>query len=106
MCAKSLQSSPTPCDPIDGSPPGPSVLGILQAKILEWVAMPKPRLAHYERSVSLIIISLIVKTIIPGYRKATNGLDWYDVTHLAPGWLESRSSDLTSIPSQAVSPGK
>ena len=36
--AKSLQSCPTLCDPIDGSPPGSAVLGILQAKTLEWVA--------------------------------------------------------------------
>jgi len=36
--AKSLQSCPTLCDPIDGSPPGSSVPGILQARILEWVA--------------------------------------------------------------------
>ena len=35
--AKSLQSCPTLCDPIDGSPPGSSVPGILQARILEWV---------------------------------------------------------------------
>ena len=37
--AKSLQSCPTLCDPIDGSPPGLSVPGILQARILEWVAI-------------------------------------------------------------------
>ena len=37
--AKSLQSCPTLCDPIDGSPPGSSVPGILQARILEWVAI-------------------------------------------------------------------
>ena len=37
--AKSLQSCPTLCDPIDGSPPGSSVPGILQAVILEWVAI-------------------------------------------------------------------
>ena len=36
--AKSLQSCPTLCDPIDGSPPGSSVPGILQARTLEWVA--------------------------------------------------------------------
>ena len=35
--AKSLQSCPTLCDPIDGSPPGSAVPGILQARILEWV---------------------------------------------------------------------
>ena len=37
--SKSLQSCPTLCDPIDGSPPGSSVPGILQATILEWVAI-------------------------------------------------------------------
>ena len=37
--AKSLQSCPTLCDPIDSSPPGSTVPGILQARILEWVAM-------------------------------------------------------------------
>ena len=37
---KSLQSCPTLCDPIDGSPPGSSVPGILQARTLEWVAIP------------------------------------------------------------------
>ena len=37
--AKSLQSCPTLCDPIDGSPPGSPIPGILQARILEWVAM-------------------------------------------------------------------
>ena len=41
--AKSLQSSRTLCDPMDGSPPGSSVLGILQARILEWVAVPASR---------------------------------------------------------------
>ena len=37
--AKSLQLCPTLCDPIDGSPLGSSVPGILQARILEWVAI-------------------------------------------------------------------
>ena len=37
--AKSLQSCPTLCGPIDGSPPGSSVPGILQERILEWVAI-------------------------------------------------------------------
>ena len=39
LSAKSLQSCPTLCDPIDGSPPGSPVPGILQARILEWVAI-------------------------------------------------------------------
>ena len=37
--AKSLQSYPTLCDPIDSSPPGSPVPGILQARTLEWVAI-------------------------------------------------------------------
>ena len=37
--AKSLQSCQTLCDPIDGSPPGSPVPGILQARTLEWVAI-------------------------------------------------------------------
>ena len=37
--AKSLQSCPTLCDPIDSSPPGSAVPGILQARTLEWVAV-------------------------------------------------------------------
>ena len=37
--AKSLQSCPTLCDPIDGSPPGSTIPGILQARTLEWVTI-------------------------------------------------------------------
>jgi len=37
--AKLLQSCPTLCNPIDGSPPGSPVSGILQARTLEWVAI-------------------------------------------------------------------
>ena len=42
MHAKSLQSCPILCDPVDYSLPGSSVHGIFQAKILEWVAMCPP----------------------------------------------------------------
>ena len=37
--AKAFQSCPTLCDPIDGSPPGSPVPGILQARTLEWIAI-------------------------------------------------------------------
>ena len=40
MCVKLLQFCWTPCDPMDCNLPGFSVCGILQAKMLEWVAMP------------------------------------------------------------------
>ena len=42
--AKWLQSCPTLCDPIDGSPPGSSVPGLLQARTLEWIAISFSRL--------------------------------------------------------------
>ena len=45
VAAKSLQSCPTLCDPIDGSLPGSSVLGILQARTMEWV-LPFPSPMH------------------------------------------------------------
>ena len=37
--AKSIQLCPTLCDPIDGSPPGSAIPGILQARVLEWDAI-------------------------------------------------------------------
>ena len=43
MCAKSLQSYLILCDPMDYSPPDSSVHGILQAKVLKWVAIPSSR---------------------------------------------------------------
>ena len=46
---KSLQSCLTLCDPIDGSPPGSTVPGILQARVLEWVAIANCLLAALSR---------------------------------------------------------
>ena len=46
MCAKSLQSYPTLCDPMDNSPLGSSVHEILQTRILEWVANNNQRIPH------------------------------------------------------------
>ena len=42
--AKSLQSRPTICNPMDCNPPGSSAHGVVQARILEWVAIPLPRI--------------------------------------------------------------
>jgi len=44
------QSCPTLCDPMDCSPPGSSVYGIIQARILEWVAMPSSRESSQPRN--------------------------------------------------------
>ena len=64
--AKSLQSCPTPCDPIDGSPPGSPVPGILQARTLEWVAI-----SFSMRKVSYYHYCYIL--IGPSYMKFTSG---------------------------------
>ena len=51
--AESLQSCPTLSDPMDCSPPGSSVPGILQARVLEWVAMPSSRGSSQPRDQTL-----------------------------------------------------
>ena len=45
--AKSLQSCPTLCDPRDGSPPGSSIHGIFQVRVLEWVAIAFSTMEYY-----------------------------------------------------------
>ena len=55
--AKSLQSCPTLCDPIDSSPPGPAVPGILQARTLEWVAISFSSIKLYS---ALLIVFVCV----------------------------------------------
>ena len=49
LCVKSLQSHSTLCDPMDCSLSGPSVHGTLQARILEWAAMPSSRGSSWPR---------------------------------------------------------
>ena len=48
--AKLLQSCPTLCDPIDGSPPGSPVAGILEARTLEWVAISSSNVWKWKES--------------------------------------------------------
>ena len=49
LCVKLIQSCPTFCNPMDYSLPGSSVHGILQARVLEWVAMPSSRGSSWPR---------------------------------------------------------
>ena len=53
--AKSLQSCPILCDPIDGSPPGSSVPGILQARTLEWVVISFYNACTHAKSLQLCL---------------------------------------------------
>ena len=61
MCvhAKSPQSCPTLCDPVDQSPPGSSVQGILQARILEWVTVPSSRASSRTRDPTHGLLGLL-----------------------------------------------
>ena len=62
--AKWLQLWHTLCDPMDCSPPGSSLQGILQTRILEWVAMPSCKLSSWPRDqihVSLYLPALAVR---------------------------------------------
>ena len=59
MRAKSLQSRPTLCNPMDCSPPSSSVHGILQAGILKWVAMPSSRGSTQPRNRTRISYGLL-----------------------------------------------
>ena len=67
--AKVLQSCPTLCDPIDGSPPGSSVPGILQARTLEWVAISFPNAWKWKLKVkSLSHVQLLATSWIAAYQ--------------------------------------
>ena len=50
LCAKSIQSCPTLCNSIDGSPPGSPIPGIRQARTLEWVAISFSNILHFAYS--------------------------------------------------------
>ena len=78
MCAKSLQSCPTLCDPLDCSLPGSSVQGILQARILEGVAIPfSGQLPKISSKANYILKALFLNIIILGARALTHGF-WED----------------------------
>ena len=53
VCVLVAQSCPTPCNPRDGSPPGPSAHGILQVRTLEWVAISFSK-RSYRKKVKLL----------------------------------------------------
>ena len=88
--AKLLQSCPTLCDPIDGSPPGSAVPGILQARTLEWVAISFSKSMLYTlfkkimrsfqvgKTPKFIILSKMKKHRFNVYTKILGGPAWID----------------------------
>ena len=76
--AKSLQSCPTLCDPIDGSPPGSAVPGILQARTLEWVAISFSNARKWKVKVkSLSHVRLFATPWIAAYQAPLSMWDTY-----------------------------
>ena len=84
--AKSLQLCPTLCDPIDGSPPGSPVPGILQARTLEWVAISFSNAGKWKVKVKLL--SRVWLLVIP-----------WTAAHQAPLSMGlSRQEDWSGVP--------
>ena len=69
--AKSLQSCPTLCDPIDSSPQGSPVPGILQARVLEWVAIDTTLMAESEEELKSLLMKM----------KEESGKSWFKAQH-------------------------
>ena len=72
VCGKSLQSSPTLCDSMDCSPPGSSVHGIFQARILELVAVPSSRDQTFISSVFCIDRAFFFLPLVPPGKPETH----------------------------------
>ena len=103
------QSCPTLCDPTDRSPPGSSVHGILQARVLEWVAFPSPCVSF--SCVQIFVIPWTVALQAPLFMEFSRQEYWSGLPFPSPGDLpdpgiESMSPVLQadSLPSEP--PGK
>ena len=78
--AKSLQSCPTLCNPIDGSPPGPAVPEIFQARTLEWVAMSFSNVWKWEVKVKSLSCVRLLAT--PCSTASLFSMEWKFALHL------------------------
>ena len=96
--AKSLQSCPTLCDPIDGSPPGSTIPGILQARILEWVAVSFPNRINCVINKSFVSSLWRTSKILPpgGSRRAA-------FSHLRPDAGEPNAPEAFYLPLHRLS---
>ena len=94
MCVSSVtQSCPTLCDPMNCSPPGPSVHGILQARMLEWVALSSSRGSSQSQGSNLVLLFYLLwilhlwKNEAPGSPDGCSQV-FYFVNHGATGFLK------------------
>ena len=106
VCAKSLQSCPTLCHPMDCGPPGSSVHWILQTRILEWVAMPSSRGSSWPRDQTHVsYISCIGRWVLYhrrhlGSHSEHRSVNW--TIDPLPGWTQAMTN-LGPISRQSLS---
>ena len=79
--AKSLQSCPTLCDPIGGSPPGSPVPGILQARTLEWVAISFSNAWKWKGKLKLLSHTWLLVTPWAAAHQAPPSLGFFRLEH-------------------------
>ena len=102
--AKSLQSCPTLCDPIDSSPLGSSVPGVLQARILEWVAISFSNAWKWKVKVKLLSRAWLLATPWTAAYQAPPSMGfsrqeyWSGYHCLLDGRYSSLPSGVTSSP--------
>ena len=75
--ANSLQSCPTLCNPIDGSPPGSPVPGILQARTLEWVVISFSNAQKWKVKVKLLSCVRLLATPQAAASQAPPSMEWF-----------------------------
>ena len=85
MGVKSFKSCPTLCDPMGCSPPGSSVHGILQARILEWVAMPSSRGSSRPR---IELVSLMSPALTGGFFTTSAIWEAQGSVYLSAKWTQ------------------
>ena len=107
--AKSHQSCPTVCDPINGSLPDSSIPGILQARILEWVAMLSSMGSSQSRDQTQV--SCIAGKFFTVWATRETGIGSQILYHRGSRWFSGKESpcnagDTDSVPGSGRSPGE
>ena len=103
--AESLQSCPTLCDPIDGSPPGSPVPGILQARTLEWVAISFSNAWKWEVKVKLLSRVRLLATPLTAAHQAPSSMGfsgqeyWSGVPLPSPNTTVGKHQFFSALPS-------
>ena len=95
--AKSLQSCPIPCNPIDGSPPGSPLPGILQARTLEWVAIFFSNAGRWEVKVKALSHVLLLVTPWTAAYQAPPSMGFFRQEYWSGVPLPSRVTLLQSL---------